>query len=123
MAETEARVPTTSDFHDLIGEDLSGVTFVRDYVQLEFNPPPRLSAYTPVSIQNSAGQSRLGDPDFANMMIAQIGQVVAAVALTLGEALVLTFEDGSTVAISLREGDYVGPEAVYYTGKTAWTVL
>jgi hypothetical protein len=32
----------SDDFAELIGEDLSGVTFVRDYLQLQFNPPPIL---------------------------------------------------------------------------------
>jgi hypothetical protein len=41
---------TSEDFKDFVGEDLSGVTFVRDYLQLQFNPPPMINAYTPVQI-------------------------------------------------------------------------
>ena len=30
----------------LVGEDLSGIVFVRDYLQLQFNPPPRINVYS-----------------------------------------------------------------------------
>ena len=41
----------SEDFSCLVGEDQSGVTFVRDYLQLQFNPPPLLNALTPVTVR------------------------------------------------------------------------
>ena len=39
-----------SEFSELVEAELSGVTFVRDYVQLQFDPPPILNLYTPVTV-------------------------------------------------------------------------
>ena len=64
------------DFSELVGEDLSGVTFVGDYLQLQFNPPPLLNAYTPVTVRSGAHTATFGEAAFANLLIAQIGKVV-----------------------------------------------
>jgi hypothetical protein len=102
----------SDDFAELVGEDLSGVTFVRDYLQLQFNPPPLLNAYTPVTVRCREQTATFGEEPFANLLIAQIDKVVAAVELLPEEALEIRFEDGSTVAVSLRREDYVGAEAI-----------
>jgi hypothetical protein len=49
---------------------------------------------------------------FANLLIAQITKMVSAVDLRPEEALEIRFEDGSTVAVSLRPEHYVGAEAI-----------
>ncbi len=100
------------DFSELVGEDLSGVTFVGDYLQLQFNPPPLLNAYTPVTVRSGAHTATFGEAAFANLLIAQIGKVVNAVDLRPEASLEIRFEDGSTIAISLRSEHYVGPEAI-----------
>lgn len=100
------------DFADLVGEDLSGVTFVRDYLQLQFNPPPLLNCYTPVAVRVGEAAVLLGEPAFANAIIGQIGKFVADVAFDEGEALIITFTDGSVVSVSLSAAHYVGPEAI-----------
>ncbi len=107
----------SEDFRDLIGEDLSGVTFVRDYLQLEFNPPPRLSAFTPVTVRAGFDTAKLGDPGFANLLIAQINKYVKAVELQPLNALTITFDDDSIIAISLIPDDYVGPEALTFARR------
>jgi hypothetical protein len=96
----------------LVGEDLSGVTFVRDYVQLQFNPPPILNVYTPISVRIGARRTRSGEEFFANMLIGQINKYVQSVELRSDEALDINFDDNSQISISLRSQDYRGPEAV-----------
>ena len=100
------------DFSELVGEDLSGVVFVRDYVQLQFDPPPLLNAGTPVTVESSGGRATLGQEAFANLIISQIGRVVRCVSVLSDVALVIEFDDGSTISVSLRPSDYSGPEAV-----------
>lgn len=102
----------TETFNQIVGEDLSGVTFVRDYLQLQFNPPPLLNIYTPTTIHADQSTASYGEPAFANLIIGQINKVVAAVSVDEGECLEIQFEDGSRVVISLRPGHYSGPEAV-----------
>ena len=103
---------SSRDFFSLVGQDLSGVTFVRDYLQLHFNPPPLLNALTPVTVRSGEGSAVFGEPAFANLILKQIGKLVASVDFRAEESLDLQFEDGSLIAISLRQEHYVGPEAI-----------
>lgn len=99
-------------FSEIIGEYLSGVTFVMDYLQLHFNPPPLLNVYTPTTVRCGEETALFGEPDFANLVIGQIGKNVATVNIADDEWLEIRFEDDSTITVSLRREDYVGPEAV-----------
>jgi len=107
----------------LLGEELSGVTFVRDYLQLQFNPPPILNALTPVTLTTASASATLGERDFANLLIGQIGKSVRAVECQESNALRLIFEDGSVVSVSLKPMDYVGPEAVNLIRKDGIEVV
>ena len=101
---------------ELLVEDLSGVTFVRDYLQLEFNPPPRIDVYSKCRLVSKAQSATFGDPQFANLIIAQIGQTVKEVG-ELGEALVIAFANGSRLEIPFTQGTYSGPEAFVFWGR------
>jgi hypothetical protein len=100
-------------FETLVGEELSGVTFVRDYIQLQFNPPPILNIYNPVTVRVAHGALVQGHSDFANALIARIGTHVAQVNLVPDRSLELVLSDGCVVSISLLPTDFTGPEAAY----------
>lgn len=110
-------------FSELLAEDLSGVTFVRDYLQLQFNSPPSLNAYTPVTVSCGGRSASSGEEAFANLLIGQINKVASSVDLRPEDALIIRFEDGSTIAVSLRPEDYVCPEAVNFYRKDDSTVV
>src|SRR5580693_2357219 len=96
----------------LVGRRLSGVTFVMDYVQLQFDPPPTINALTPITVRSGSRTAVSGDELFRNLLCEQISKTVTEVSLLDGEALTFSFEDGSTISLSLRQEDYVCPEAV-----------
>jgi len=48
-----------NSFDELIREDLSGITFDRDYLQHQFDPPLVLNVYTPVTVQSKGVEARL----------------------------------------------------------------
>ena len=100
----------------LLSEDLSGVTFVRDYLQLQFNPPPTINVYSQTKVESRAGTAQFGDPAFANLLIAQIGKHVSAVS-DADETLTITFEDGSRILVQFRNGTFEGPEAFEFWGR------
>ena len=102
----------SSDFKELVGENLSGVTFVQDYLQLQFNPPPILNVYTPVTVYYNDESVTFGDDKFANLIIAQINKIVNHIRLKPDEALEILFHDNSVISISLLSSDYGGPEAI-----------
>ena len=100
----------------LLGEDLSGVTFVRDYLQLQFNPPPTINVYSRCCVVTGSGSAEFGDEPFANLMIAQIGKDVASVS-DAGEVFTIVFSDGSRIFIPFGPGTFEGPEAFEFWGR------
>ena len=101
----------------VVGRRLSGVTFVMDYVQLQFDPPPTINALTPITVRSGGRTAVSGDEPFRNLICEQIPKTVMSVSLVDGEALSFSFEDGSAISLSLRQEDYVCPEAVNIYGS------
>ena len=101
----------------LLTEDLSGVTFVRDYLQLQFNPPPIINVYSTCRVHVGGSSVAFGEPDFANRVIGLIGARVTAVDLPSEQALVITLENGAAIEIPYGEGSYEGPEAFEFQGR------
>jgi hypothetical protein len=109
----------------LLGEDLSGIVFVRDYLQLEFNPPPRINAYSTRIVVSSAGRSAaFGEEAFANLAIGLIGHFVREVKVDPEQSFRIVFTSGAEIMISLRPEHYRGPEAVNFYGRNnQWAVI
>jgi len=102
----------------LVGEDLSGIVFVCDDLQLQFNPPPQLNVYSSRVVVTSRGQSvAFGEAGFANLAIDLIGKFVKEVRVDPGQSFRIVFADESEISISLRPEHYPGPEAVYFKGR------
>ena len=115
MTEADALQPL---WDQLVGEDLSGVVFVRDYLQLQFNPPPQVNVYSAVVVVSAGGATaQFGEGPFANLILSLIGRVVSAASVTEGQSFRIAFGDGSTIEVSLRPGDYRGPEAIDFQGR------
>jgi hypothetical protein len=96
---------------------LSGVSFVLNYIQLQFDPPPTVNALTPVTVRSGGRQAVQGEEPFRNLLCDQILKTVTSVDLQHEEALTFGFADGSEISLSLRPSDYVCPEAVDVYGK------
>jgi hypothetical protein len=121
---TDAPSPKHDVFQQVVGEQLSGVTFVMHYLQLQFNPPPIINVYTPVTVFSRGESVRSGDDQFRNRLCEQIAKIVKSVGVVPGDALKITFEDASVIAASLQESDYAGPEAVEIQGRDKkWDVI
>jgi hypothetical protein len=109
----------------LVGEDLSGVVFVRDYLQLQFNPPPQVNVYSAsVVVSANGATAKSGEEPFTNLIVSLIGRVVSTVRVVDDQFFRIGFADGSSVEISLRPEDYRGPEAVDFQGREGrWAVI
>ena len=103
---------------------MSSVEFVRDYLQLRFDGPT-INVMSPVVVTRSAGRSRSWDEQFRNALCGQIGKVVGTVEVVEQLHLLIAFDDGSEISISLVPDDYDGLEAVYYHGfdNAEWGVI
>ena len=116
--------PQTDPSRQIVGEQLSGVTFVMDYLQLQFNPPPTINAYTPVTVSSSGKTCVSGDDQFRNRLCEQITKIVKSVVIKEEEAFSIAFEDDSVISISLKPSDYTGPEAMEFIGREKlWMVI
>ena len=108
-------VASEATFKRLEGEHLISVHFLQHYLQLHFEES-LLNIYTPVTV-SAVGTATRNDTDgFRDGLCGQIAKRVEAVSLVPSEALIIAFEDGSQLSISLRPDDYAGPEAVEARG-------
>jgi hypothetical protein len=113
MIDPPAPNPTLADaLKTLVGEQLSSVEFVADYVQLWFNGPC-LTAHTPPTVSRGKEKLMWGDLRYRDALCEQIGRGVEHTLVDAEQAAVV-FGNGATVSISLRERDYRGPEALEF---------
>ncbi len=108
------------DIAAIEGEELTAVEFVLDYLQLRFETP-LLTLYAWPAVLLSDFSVAFGEPEYRNALCAQIGEKVEEAVLEEGDALTLKLENGTVLALSLREEDLDGPEAGMYsaTGTAA----
>jgi hypothetical protein len=103
------RLGTSMELEAIVGQELSAVEFVQDYVQLRFDGP-LVSFYEWPDVFREEGSYAFGEPEYRNILCAVIGESVAAASVEEGEAIEIEFENGVTVRASLRPEDITGPE-------------
>jgi hypothetical protein len=96
---------------ELIGRQLSSVTFVMDYVQLSFDGPC-LTAYTMPTVTSGSQSFSLGYPGYRDALCARIACRVERT-LVDDQRVSIIFE-GASISVSLRDEDYLGPEALQF---------
>jgi hypothetical protein len=108
------------DITAIEGEELSSVTFVRDYVQFDFNGPgltlfhwPEI--FVPEGKSLAEGSYAFGEPGYRDAVCSQIGESVSKTSIVEGSALEIEFETEVIFRSSLREEDYEGPEAGHFS--------
>jgi hypothetical protein len=110
--------------HGLVGENLSGVTFVQDYLQLQFNPPPILNVYGHITVACDGLRIEQGQESFANAVLRQINKVLTSITEVPGKILCLHFGDGSVIEIVIDPEKITGPEAGELVGDPKrWVVF
>lgn len=121
LADQGARLETSAGqeiLDQLLTEDLSGVTFVRDYLQLQFNPNPQINVYSKCSVTVGAHHAVFGEPAFANLIISCIGLQVVAVEDDLdAQRITISLERDARIEIPYSDGSYIGAEALYFQGR------
>ena len=90
----------------LIGEELSSVEFIRDYVSLHFDGP-RIDAFAKVEVVQGAQTWREGDSGWRDALCSAISQAVKSVDETR-EWVVLAFSRDIEIRVgAVPEGDAV----------------
>lgn len=89
----------------LCGLSLSSVTFVMDYIQLEFGGPV-LTAWTHPRVEQDAAIKTWGDPGYCDALRRLIGTKVVDTSVQEEVEIRIQFSDGNRVIVSLRDEDY-----------------
>jgi hypothetical protein len=92
----------------LVGEQLSSVTFIQDYWQLDFDGSG-FTVFSSISIVGPDFRFRDGDPEFRNYLCDRIAHKVSSVGID-SSFVVITFDDAFRIELSLRDADLQGPE-------------
>jgi len=103
----------------LINRELSSIEFVRDYFQLRFDDGPLLNVINDPELFLDGKVITKTSPDFNNLLIGCIDQIVTKTFVEEDNAVEITFGHGLTIHISLKPGTYkYGPEAIYFSEST-----
>jgi len=98
----------------LIGEQLSSVEFVQDYMQLRFDGPC-LTVYGEVhQIISSQSSVSWGQPGYRDTLCSLVAHQIRKAELLSDEKISLTFDNEFVWSMSLREEDRRGPEGLMY---------
>ena len=106
----------------IVGESLTSVEFVMDYVVLGFNES-RLTTFVVPHVQNLDRTFSQTDSGYRDALCALIGVVVTSTEVREEEVLRITFTDGCAIAVSLRSVDAVGQEHAFFSSRSGlwWT--
>lgn len=99
----------------LSGDRLSSVEFVHEHVQLRFEEA-LLTLYVWPEIADAEGISiGFGQPSYRDALCSTIDEAVASADFNEGDALTIEFENGTVLALSLRDEDLDTPEVGSFT--------
>jgi hypothetical protein len=99
---------------EISGRRMSSVEFVHDYIQFRFDGPC-LTTFTLPSIKKGNQLIGATDEGYKDGLCSQIGVQVERV-IVGSEELIVEFANLVAFAVSLRNKDYNGPEAIEYSG-------
>ena len=107
----------------IVGEQLSSVEFVQDYVQLRFDGP-YLTLYTYPAVKVGDSWHVGGAPGYRDLLCDRITKKVRSAAVVSEKEIRIEFEDGASISIALCANGCRGPEAAMFqnTLESTWAV-
>ena len=110
------------DLSTIVGESLTAVEFVQDYLQLRFDQA-YVTLFVWPDVADADGISiAYGQPGYRDALCSVLGENIAEAHYDEARALTFEFENGTVFALSLREEDIPGPEAGSFTAATGETI-
>jgi len=109
--------------NQIVGEKLSAVVFVMDYIQLQFDGFV-LTILNPITVFDKGISVVSGNTQFRNLLCDQITKVVKTIECRENEGLIVEFEDSAKISVSLKPEQYSGSEAVIFQSLgNVWDVI
>lgn len=108
----------------LIGEKLSEVSFVMDYLELHFDGP-KLTCYVFPTLQVRAETVSQVDTRYRNLLCGYISQVVCAIDLVEGQHLTIVFTSADSIRLSLdpNNPEIVTEIGIFWGADGSWSVF
>ena len=103
----------TTRLYEIVGEPMSAVSFVYDYVELHFDGKI-LRALPPVSVVSERGRFVVPEPGSRDALCELLGRSVINIAVCNEDSIKVEFSDNSLVIIPLSENYRSSPEAAHY---------
>lgn len=85
----------------IVGEQLSAVVFVQDYLQLQFDGPCLTLLTWPI-VKTGGGRFEYGMPKYRDVLCECIAKIVTQAQIKESEEISIQFDNGSALLISLR---------------------
>jgi hypothetical protein len=102
----------------LIGEQLSAVIFVVDYLQFDFNGS-RLTVFSRPVVEIRGHRERFPEHGSRDALCSLIQQEVTGASTRDGDSIEIIFRSGAHLLISVKPGTYDGPEAATFSHPNA----
>lgn len=106
----------------LIGEELSAVIFVADYILFDFNGA-RLTVFSRPVVEVRGHRERFPEHGSRDALCALIQQEVSGASARDGDSIEIIFRSGAHLLISVKPGTYDGPEAATFSHPSAQGLL
>lgn len=106
-----------SSLNSLVNVQLTAVVFLMDYIQLQFSNLV-ITAYTHPQVLMPEQDISWGQAGYRDALCASIGHSVTSADIRMSDAVAITFDNCIAILISLRDSDYIGPEAVMFQNLT-----
>jgi hypothetical protein len=101
----------------LVGELLTGVCYIQDYVELYFDGPIIRCLANPI-LRTSKGDIVFPEVGSRDALCALIGQTIEKMNLNEDKELTIEFSTGKTLIIPLDAKHREGPEAMHFVPFT-----
>lgn len=98
---------------EIIGQPMSAVSFVHDYVELHFDGKI-LRALTRPSVASDRDQLAFPEPGSRDALCELIGKRVVNVILRETECIEVRFGSNASVRVPLSDAERTGPEAAHF---------
>jgi hypothetical protein len=101
------------ELRDLVGEEISAVCFVRDYVEFHFDGPVLRSLTNPTVVDHGV-RHLFPESGSRDALCRLIGSTVRAIGVEEERVLTLTTVDEREIRIPLDAKNRRGPEAMHF---------
>jgi hypothetical protein len=122
--ETKNKPTTFNPLESIIGEQLSAVQFVQDYLQLHFEDKG-LTCYIWPKIIINGDVFTFGSIEYRNKLCEFIGSLVTDVLLIEKEMMQISFGEDYVLEINLdpKNPEIVGEIAIFNDEKGNWSIF